>query len=124
MLAAWFMRMNEETREKKKRKEEKKEKEEGAEEAGAGLILNNILSWSFEYCCKYGFIDVICSTVVSLSLLTLSAQSMSPRLSTYMRCGGKPRFFSFILLAIRHKFSIILSYCKATLTCILSLSFV
>ena len=43
MLAAWFMRMNEETREKKKRKEEKKEKEEAAEEAGAGLSLNNII---------------------------------------------------------------------------------
>ena len=43
MLAGWFMRMNEETREKKKRKKEKKEKEEGAEEAGAGLILNNII---------------------------------------------------------------------------------
>ena len=79
--------MNEETREKKS-KEEKKEKEGGAEEAGAGLILNNIISWSFECGCKYGFIDVICSTVVSLSLLTLLAQSMSPLLSTYMRCGG------------------------------------
>ena len=52
--------MNEETREKKKRKEEKKEEEQGAEEAGAGLILNNIISWSFECGCKYGFIDVIC----------------------------------------------------------------
>ena len=37
--------MNEETREKKS-KEEKKEKEGGAEEAGAGLILNNIISWA------------------------------------------------------------------------------
>ena len=80
--------MNEETREKKKRKEEKKKKEEGAEKAGAGLILNNIISWSFECCCKYDFIDVICCTVVSLSLLTLLAQSVSPLLSTYMRCGG------------------------------------
>ena len=46
MSAAWLRRMNEKTREKKKRKEEKKEKEEGAEEAGAGLILNNIISWA------------------------------------------------------------------------------
>ena len=59
--------------------------------ASAGLILNNIIGWSIECGCKYDFIDfidVICSTVVSLSLLTLLAQSMSPLLSTYMRCGG------------------------------------
>ena len=81
MPAAWLRRMNEETREKKKRKEEKEEKEEGAEEAGAGLILNNIISWSLKCCCKYDlidFMDVICSTVVSLSLLTLLAQYCQP----------------------------------------------